>query len=127
MHYVYFLRSESNSTKTYTGYTNNLERRLNEHNGDQQSGYTSRFKPWKIEAYVQTNTEETALVVERYFKNRSGTEKFKNFEEANPFYDNPKQGFLDTLKENRGFGRGENRFKTTKDRRNQTVFVMNTS
>ncbi|MFC1703948.1 GIY-YIG nuclease family protein [Candidatus Omnitrophota bacterium] len=50
MYYVYVLQSKKNKNKLYIGNTNNLERRLAEHNsGD---GYfTKTYKPFKIVYY----------------------------------------------------------------------------
>jgi predicted GIY-YIG superfamily endonuclease len=109
MHYVYFLRSKSNPDATYTGMTKNPIRRLQEHNNGQNT-HTKKNIPWEIEATFITEDEATALIVEAYFKNTSGKEKFTNFANTHPDHDNPKQGFFDTLEEGRGFGRGENRF-----------------
>ncbi|MGQ0527429.1 MAG: GIY-YIG nuclease family protein [Alphaproteobacteria bacterium] len=116
MYFVYFLRSESNPKKPYTGYTNNLTRRLREHNeGRAEKSYTLRFRPWRIEAFVYVDTEATAMIVEAYFKNASGKEKFRNFAIKNPHHPNPKQGFFDTAREGRAFGSGENRFWVSKE------------
>lgn len=123
MHFVYFLRSERNPRKTYTGYTNDLDRRLAEHNHPDNDGYTGGFQPWRIEAYVSCDTEQTAVIVEAYFKNTSGKEKFSNFEEANPNHPNPKQGFFDTLEVGRAFGSGANRFYVHKER-GRTIMKM---
>jgi len=51
MHYVYILKSKVNKNKIYTGITNNLQRRLKEHNSNKIS-FTSQFTPWIIETYV---------------------------------------------------------------------------
>ena len=66
MFYVYILLS-LNYPKTYVGHTNNLERRLIEHN----SGYgifSKRYCPWKIiykEIYL---SEIESVMREKYFK-----------------------------------------------------------
>lgn len=111
MHYVYFLRSESNPDEVYTGMTGDVDRRLKEHNSDDNTGYTSRYRPWRMEACFVCGTQETAEIVEDYFKNTSGKEKFDNFAKANPHHPSPKQGFFDTLKEGRAFGSGDRRFR----------------
>tara|TARA_R110001592_G_scaffold144484_6_gene367681 strand:+ start:9777 stop:10145 length:369 start_codon:yes stop_codon:yes gene_type:complete len=120
MHFVYFLRSESDTSKVYTGETADLDRRLGEHNSDDNAGYTRRYRPWRIEACVVCDTKETAVIVEVYFKNNAGQEKFNNFALANPHHPSPKQGFFDTLKEGRAFGRGGRRFRMGDGR----AFVM---
>lgn len=124
MYYVYFLRSLSNPDKTYIGYTNDLERRLVEHNeGQDTSSHTNRFKPWQIEAYVMADTQETALIVEAYFKNTSGKEKIKKFEQENPLHPNATQGFFDTLNEGRAFGKDKRRIIYSKNKNNKAFFT----
>ncbi len=102
--YVYFLRSLANPTKTYIGYTNNLVRRLDEHNSG-QSHYTSRFMPWELRAYAMADSEEIAIAAEKFFKNSSGQEKLTKFREANPEHINPVRGYFESLEAGRKFGR----------------------
>lgn len=110
MQFVYFLRSQSAAEETYIGYTNSLFRRLNEHNnGD--VGYTTRYRPWNIEAFVLTIDKDTAEVVERYFKNSSGREKFDRYKDSNPESQNVRVDYFQSLEVGKSFGRGENRFK----------------
>ena len=123
MPFVYILRSIKRPNKTYTGSTDNLDERLQQHNEGLNKS-TKAHRPWRIEAYVECDTRATVEIVEAYFKNNSGQEKFRNFAQAKPDHPNPKQGFFDTLQEGRAFGRGENRFRATKEN-GRTVFVMN--
>ena len=56
MYYVYFLQSELNG-RYYVGITNNVERRLKEHNSGIVRS-TAPYKPWelkRIEKYVDIN------------------------------------------------------------------------
>jgi putative endonuclease len=46
MHYVYLLKSLS-AGNLYIGCTNNLERRISEHN-ENQSYHTKKYSPWKL-------------------------------------------------------------------------------
>lgn len=104
MYFVYFLRSESNPEKTYIGSTENLVQRLEQHNTG-MSAHTSRFMPWKLEAYILADTRDAAETVEAYFKNSSGKEKFQKFTEANPDHPNPIEGFFGSQQVGRVFGR----------------------
>ena len=104
MYFIYFLRSQSNLDKTYIGYTNNIARRLEEHNAG-QSVYTSRFVPWALEALALADTQDIAVTVEAYFKNNSGQEKFKKFSEVYPGHPNPINGYFSSLTEGKKFGR----------------------
>lgn len=105
MYFVYFLRSESNTSKTYIGQTNNLERRLAEHNSPEAGKYIKQFQPWSIEHFILAETRAVAEEAERYFKSSSGQEKFRNFATANPDHPNTIQGFFRSQEARRKFGR----------------------
>ena len=51
MKYVYILQSELDPDRYYTGITDDLDRRLDEHNSG-KSIHTNKFKPWKIKTYI---------------------------------------------------------------------------
>ena len=69
MVYVYILNSTIKKF-TYIGSTNNIKRRLTEHNdGLVQS--TKSFIPLKLSAYVAVETERKARELEKYFKTGS--------------------------------------------------------
>jgi len=68
--FVYILRSLSKEF-SYIGSTNNLQRRLREHN-DGLVHSTKAYKPYKIVAYVAVETEQKARDLEHYFKTGSG-------------------------------------------------------
>ncbi len=70
MWYVYILKSV-NTDFLYIGSTNDLKRRLLEHNeGLTQS--TKHYKPFELEAYVAVKSEQQARNLEKYFKTGSG-------------------------------------------------------
>jgi putative endonuclease len=71
MYYVYLLRSINDPTKTYIGWTINVEQRLETHNSG-GSIHTSAFKPWKLISYVALDTETKARALEKYLKIGSG-------------------------------------------------------
>lgn len=71
MKYVYLLRSRSNPTRTYIDLTDDLTRRLREHNeGSTRS--TAAFKPWTIEVAIRFKDDKKAAEFERYLKSGSG-------------------------------------------------------
>ena len=75
MFYVYVLRSLKNG-RHYTGSTNNLERRLIEHNSG-QTKYTSQAGPFEL-IYKETyNTKLEASRRERFLKTGRGRELLK--------------------------------------------------
>ena len=71
MYYVYLLKSELFSDKTYIGYTKDLKNRIKKHNSG-GSIHTAKYKPWKIHAYFAFETEELAVKFEKYLKSHSG-------------------------------------------------------
>ncbi|EKD56232.1 MAG: hypothetical protein ACD_58C00258G0001, partial [uncultured bacterium] len=50
-YYIYILKSKIIS-KTYVGYTSDIQKRLKEHNSASNK-YTSKFKPWEL-FYTET-------------------------------------------------------------------------
>ena len=70
MWFVYILKSKA-SEFIYIGSTNDLERRLQEHN-DLKSQSTKSYAPFEIIAYVAVNSEIKARELEHYFKTGSG-------------------------------------------------------
>ena len=75
-YYVYVLRSEVNS-RLYTGSTNNLDRKLEEHNSG-SSKYTRLTKPFNLVYYEQYSTRTEAVRRERYLKTGKGRDELKN-------------------------------------------------
>ena len=71
MYYVYLIESLSAARERYVGITSNLEQRLREHNAG-KSSHTSKFKPWKLTAYVAFTDRAKAEAFERYLKSGSG-------------------------------------------------------
>lgn len=71
MYFVYLLRSINDASKTYVGYTTNIEQRLETHNSG-GSVHTKSFRPWALVSYVAFDTESKALSFEKYIKVGSG-------------------------------------------------------
>ncbi len=67
MKYVYLIKSESHTNKTYVGVTSNLIQRLTTHNGG-GSVHTSKFTPWTLLTYVAFSDDSKALAFEAYLK-----------------------------------------------------------
>lgn len=70
MFYTYILLSKI-ADKTYTGHTDNLEKRLKEHNLG-RSTFSRRYRPWKVLYKEIYNTEDKAIRREKYFKSAAG-------------------------------------------------------
>jgi len=71
MYYVYLIKSQINSEKTYIGYTTDLDERLKKHNSG-SSVYTADFRPWRLVASIGFDDKQKALEFERYLKVGSG-------------------------------------------------------
>ncbi|MBT4586229.1 GIY-YIG nuclease family protein [Candidatus Peregrinibacteria bacterium] len=70
MWHTYVIRS-INQKLLYIGSTNNIKRRLNEHNTG-KSASTSPYKPFELICCISLNTEKKARCLEKYFKTGSG-------------------------------------------------------
>jgi predicted GIY-YIG superfamily endonuclease len=70
MWYVYILRSELDG-HLYIGSTNNIQRRLIEHNSAKVDSTKNRV-PLRLEAYVAVTQKDRAIGLEQYFKTGSG-------------------------------------------------------
>lgn len=80
MFYTYILQSKNNPERHYIGYTDDLKRRLKEHNTG-KCKYSSKYAPWTIKSYFAFQTKKIALNFELYLKSGSGrTFAKKHFE-----------------------------------------------
>lgn len=70
MFYVYILQSESKH-RLYVGKTNNLKRRVKEHN-DGQNLSTKAYMPWTIIFYEAYLNKDDASRREKYLKTSQG-------------------------------------------------------
>jgi predicted GIY-YIG superfamily endonuclease len=70
MYYVYLLESV-NERRRYIGQTDDLPRRLREHNQG-LSPYTAKYRPWNLVSYHAFAGKKQALDFERYLKSGSG-------------------------------------------------------
>ena len=72
-YYVYILYTEKHN-KYYVGHTDNLERRLNEHNSGMNQS-TKAYVPWKLLGYVEKASRTDAYQLEMKLKNLSQNRK----------------------------------------------------
>jgi len=70
MYFVYVLKSKT-KLKTYVGYTNNISKRLKEHNQG-KSSFSKRYKPWILIYLERFKTKKEAIKREKYFKTAAG-------------------------------------------------------
>jgi putative endonuclease len=76
MWYVYLLQSLK-SGYWYTGLTNNLRKRFNQHNTG-KSTYTKSHCPYELIYYEASHNEEDAKAREKYLKSGMGKRYLKN-------------------------------------------------
>ena len=75
MFYVYVIKSEKDS-RLYVGFTENLERRIKEHNSGKTKS-TKGYMPWTLVYHETVETRIDARELEKKFKSGSGKEKLK--------------------------------------------------
>ena len=78
MYFVYILYSISGG-KTYVGYSNNVDRRLQEHNVTETTGFTLRYRPWTLIRTEQFTTKQEAMAREKFLKTGKGRDEIKNY------------------------------------------------
>ena len=70
MWYVYVIKS-INSNYKYTGFTNEVNRRVKEHNNGICKA-SKPYRPFRLMAYIALETKDRAINLERYLKTGSG-------------------------------------------------------
>ena len=75
MNYVYMLRCRDGSL--YTGWTNDLEKRLKAHNSGAASKYTRSRLPAELVYFEEYESKESAMSREWHLKRLSRAEKLK--------------------------------------------------
>lgn len=75
MYKIYVLKSKV-AKKSYVGHTDNIERRINEHNSGRNI-YTSRYIPWEVVYNEDYKTKEEAIKREKFFKTTRGRRALK--------------------------------------------------
>lgn len=75
MNYVYILKCKDNTL--YTGYTNDLEKRVKTHNEGKGAKYTKCRRPCKLVYYEECETKNEALSREAQIKKLKREDKLK--------------------------------------------------
>ena len=78
MNYVYMLRCRDGSL--YTGWTNDLEKRLKAHNSGSASKYTRTRLPAELVYFEEWESKEAAMSREWHIKRLSSADKLKLIE-----------------------------------------------
>lgn len=79
-HFVYIVRCSDNSL--YTGYTNNIEARINKHNAGKGAKYTKTRRPVVLVYQEMYDTKSEALRREYEIKTFTRQRKLKLIEEG---------------------------------------------
>ena len=82
MFYAYILLCDNGAY--YKGFTNDLERRYQEHLSGTAALYTAKHKPIKIAYYETFETKVEAVAREKYFKSGCGRDWLKKCLEVKP-------------------------------------------
>ena len=86
MIYCVYLLTNKNKTVIYTGVTNNLERRLYEHEHNLVTGFTSKYNVDQLMYFEQTNNVDSAISREKQIKSWSRARKNQLIESMNPHW-----------------------------------------
>jgi len=73
MYYVYIIQSISHPDQIYVGCTEDIKKRLSNHNSGTTS-HTDKYKPWKIVVYIAFEDKTKAYDFEAFLKSGSGRE-----------------------------------------------------
>ncbi len=71
MYYVYLLKSLTFVDQIYIGFTQDLKKRLTNHNSG-KTAHTDKYKPWEMVMFLGFKDKDAALEFERYLKSHSG-------------------------------------------------------
>ena len=81
MNYALYILKSQTANKSYVGMTNDLERRLLEHNSG-KNFYTKRYTPWKVIYQENCDSLVSARKREKYFKSSAGRKVMKKIFES---------------------------------------------
>jgi len=77
MYYLYILQSEK-TVVYYVGQTNDLDRRLIEHNTPQGTKFTNRHSPWGLKASFEIGEDRSlSLKIEHHIKKQKSKKYIK--------------------------------------------------
>ena len=93
MYYVYILTNKSNEV-LYIGVTNNLVRRLCEHQNEQIEGFTKRYHLHKLVFFEEFSDINDAIACEKRLKCWTRSKKNALIESKNPNWDDWSESFI---------------------------------
>lgn len=84
MYYFVYMLTNQNNTVLYTGVTNNLKRRLYEHQHNLIDGFTKKYNVHKLVYFDYTTDVRSAIAREKQIKGWSRAKKNALINEFNP-------------------------------------------
>jgi putative endonuclease len=81
-YYVYIMTNRSRTL--YTGVTNNLERRVQEHKSKKTPGFTAKYNITQLAYFEETNDVQAAIAREKQIKGWLRIKKIELIESLNP-------------------------------------------
>ncbi len=93
-YYVYILASKKNGT-IYTGVTNNLYRRMDEHKRGSIKGFTQKYKVNRLVYYDETTQIAYAIEKEKQIKGWLRSKKINLIESVNPEWVDLSEGWFE--------------------------------
>ncbi|OGL89293.1 excinuclease ABC subunit C [Candidatus Uhrbacteria bacterium RIFCSPLOWO2_02_FULL_51_9] len=82
--YYVYIATNQRSTVLYTGVTNNIHRRAEEHHDKLKKSFTARYNVNKIVYFEVFNDPEEAIIAEKKIKGGSREDKIKRINQMNP-------------------------------------------
>jgi len=82
--YWVYMMTNSNNTVIYTGVTNDLKRRIQEHKDKKASSFTSRYNITKLVYFDSFGRVSDAIAAEKRIKSGSRARKIDLIESMNP-------------------------------------------
>jgi putative endonuclease len=68
--FIYILYS-ANYNKYYIGQSTDPDKRLIQHNTQEKSSFTAKYRPWTIKFCLQVSDRSTAMKIEKYLKKKN--------------------------------------------------------
>jgi putative endonuclease len=82
--FVYIMANKDIDPTLYTGVTNNVVRRVQEHKTEQIPGFTKKYHLHNLVYYEIIEGQEQAIIREKQIKNLSRKEKLELIKTVNP-------------------------------------------
>jgi len=80
MEYFVYILYSNNFNKYYIGQTNNLEKRIKQHNENEEfNSFTKKYRPWILIYKESCESKSNALKLEKYLKSLKNKERIRQY------------------------------------------------